>query len=81
MGKRFPEEERMRVEYDAERDLLYLGFRPRAKAARTETICPGVYADFDREGKLIGLEILDASEWLGDRIQPARKVTSAKGRE
>ena len=71
----------MRVEYDSERDLLYLSFRPRVKAARTETICPGVYADFDREGKLIGLEILDASEWLGDRIQPARKVTSAKGGE
>ncbi len=68
----------MRVEYDPERDLLYLVFRSQAqaKAARTETICPGVHADFDRNGKLIGIEILDASELLGDTIRLEIKVPS-----
>jgi uncharacterized protein YuzE len=28
-----------------------------------------MHADFDRTGKLIGIEVLDASEVLGDRVQ------------
>jgi uncharacterized protein YuzE len=28
-----------------------------------------VYADFSRDGKLIGIEVLDASEMLGDKVQ------------
>ena len=30
---------------------------------------PGTYADFDATGKLIGIEVLDASEVLGDTVQ------------
>jgi len=59
----------MKVEYDPERDLLYIYFgREGRKAARTETIVPGVMADFDREGKLIGIEVLDASEVMEQKV-------------
>ncbi len=38
----------MRFEYDSVRDLLYIRFaRVGDRAARTETIIPGVHADFD----------------------------------
>jgi hypothetical protein len=30
---------------------------------------PGVHADFDRQGRLIGIEVLDATEILGQKIQ------------
>jgi len=44
----------MKVEYDAARDFLYVWFAVAdRKAARTETITPGVHADFDREGRLV----------------------------
>jgi uncharacterized protein YuzE len=60
----------MRIEYDPERDLVYLWFgQPGQKAASTVTVAPGMHADFDTEGKLIGIEILDASEILGNKVQ------------
>ncbi|RMG78781.1 MAG: DUF2283 domain-containing protein [Chloroflexi bacterium] len=60
----------MKIEYDPMRDLLYLWFAtPGAKAARTETVSPGVHADFDRQGRIIGIEVLDASEVLHEKIQ------------
>jgi len=60
----------MKIEYDSSRDLLYVWFgTPGTKSARTETVRPGVHADFDREGRLIGIEVLDAEEILGRKIQ------------
>ncbi len=60
----------MKIEYNSTRDLLYVWFSvPGTKAARTETIAPGVHADFDAQGKLIGLEVLDALDTLGHKVQ------------
>jgi uncharacterized protein YuzE len=60
----------MKVEYDPARDLLYLWLAtPGTAAVRTETVSPGVHADFDQEGRLIGLEVLDASDVLQDNVQ------------
>jgi len=60
----------MRIEYDPERDLLSIWFgEVGTKAAQTITVTPGVYADFNVGGKLIGLEVLDAMEVLGKRVQ------------
>lgn len=60
----------MKVEYDPIRDLLYIWFGvPGTKASRTETVRPGVHADFDREGKLLGIEVLDASEVMAQKMQ------------
>ena len=60
----------MNVEYDPARDLLDLRLRaPGTTAATPETVSPEVHADFDRDGTLIGLEILDASDVLQDNVQ------------
>jgi uncharacterized protein YuzE len=60
----------MKIEYDPGRDLLYLWFgTPGDKAAQTVTVVPGLHADLDAEGKLVGIEVLDASEILGDKVQ------------
>ena len=60
----------MKVEYDASRDLLYVCFAlAGSKAARTETITPGVDADFDRDHCLAGIEVLDARAMLGDDLK------------
>lgn len=61
---------RMKIDYDADRDLLYVWFGAvGTKAAQTVTVTPGVHADFDARGKLIGFEVLDATEVLGNRVQ------------
>jgi len=60
----------VRIEYDPERDLLYIYFAPPGvKSAETVTIAPGVHADFARNGKLLGIEVIDASEILGEEIE------------
>jgi len=60
----------MRMEYDPQRDLLYVYFADAGKkAAKTVTITPGVHADFDRDEKIIGIEIIDASDVVGGKIE------------
>ena len=72
----------MKIEYDAVRDLLYIWFGlPGTKAASTETVVPGVHADLDREGRLIGIEVLDASEVLRDTVQFEVKLPRAQPEE
>ena len=39
------------------------------KSAETITIKPGVYADFDKDGRLIGIEVIDAKELMGEKIE------------
>jgi len=60
----------MKIEYDPVRDLLYVYFAdPSTRAAKTVTITPGVHADFDRDEKLIGIEVIDASDVIGGKIE------------
>ena len=60
----------MKVEYDSNRDLLYIQIGSEDhRVAKTETISPGVYADFDSQGKLLGIEVLDASELMQHKMQ------------
>ena len=73
----------MKIEYDSDRDLLYIYFAaPSTKAAETITITPGVHADFDRDKKLIGIEVLDASEIMNRKIElelPEPALSRRKG--
>jgi uncharacterized protein YuzE len=67
----------MKIEYDPARDLLYLWFSlPGERAARTETVAPGVHADFNRDGELIGIEVLDAAAVLRQRVQFEVQLTA-----
>ncbi len=60
----------MRFEYDGTRDLLYIRFaRAGSNVARTETVRPGVHADFDVNDKLMGIEVIDATEIMGSSIE------------
>jgi uncharacterized protein YuzE len=60
----------MKIEYDSGRGLLYIWFSPPGEqAAKTETVAPGVHADFNRQGRLIGIEVLDASEVLRHKVE------------
>lgn len=73
----------MKVEYDPVRDLLYVTFGSSdKKVAQTVTVSPGVYADMDAKGRLFGLEVLDASEVLGGKLQFQLELAAvAPGRE
>jgi len=55
----------MRITYDAEVDALYIRFRE--TTVTTKELTEGIAADYDADGKLAGVEILDASKRFGDK--------------
>jgi uncharacterized protein YuzE len=55
----------MRIAYDAEVDALSITFRE--TSVTTKHLGEGIAADYDSEGRLAGLEILDAVRRFGGR--------------
>lgn len=51
----------MKVRYDKEVDALYV-YAEQGQSDYSEEIAEGIIIDVSREGKIIGMEILDASE-------------------
>jgi uncharacterized protein YuzE len=53
----------MRFTYDPTVDACYMKLRRKSKAGRlvTQAAGSGIYVDFDVNGKVIGVEFLDAS--------------------
>ncbi len=51
----------MKIEYDQQADAMYIRLRTGA-VAESEEIRPGVVFDYDAEGKVLGIEMLDMSE-------------------
>jgi len=53
----------MRITYDAEVDALYIRFRE--TTVTTKHLTDEIAADYDSDGRLAGIEILDAKTVLG----------------
>ena len=60
----------MKVNYDAETDILTVIFRD-VPVAESEEDKPGVILDYDAAGNLVSIEVLDASR----RVEEPGKVT------
>jgi len=60
----------MKVTYDARTDTLTMLLRDGIPVAESDEEKPGVILDYDAEGNLVAVEILDASS----RVSEARKV-------
>lgn len=53
----------MRSRYDSEADALYIRFAE-APVVESEEVRPGIVLDFDADGKVVAIEVLEASEQL-----------------
>lgn len=51
----------MKSRYDPEADALYVQLAE-ARIVESEEVRPGIVLDFDAAGRVVGIEILDASE-------------------
>ncbi|HVO22039.1 MAG TPA: DUF2283 domain-containing protein [Candidatus Margulisiibacteriota bacterium] len=60
----------MKVSYDRRTDTLSVILRDDAVVAESDEDKPGIILDYDQDGNLVSLEILDAST----RVSDARKV-------
>ena len=69
----------MKIEYDSDVDAayIYLDESPQAKSEKTIELNDNLIADFDKNGKLIGIEILSASKVLRDKSALSTKAISA----
>lgn len=55
----------MKISYDFEMDALSITFRD--ATVTTKHLAEGIAADYDKDGHLAGVEILDAIKRFGDR--------------
>lgn len=60
----------MKVAYDPTTDILRIVLRDDRTVAESDEDKPGVILDYDNEGNLVSLEVLDASA----RVSDTRKV-------
>lgn len=60
----------MKVIYDQESDILTVVLSESASIAESDEEMPGVILDYDNDGNLVSLEVLDASR----RVTEARKI-------
>lgn len=60
----------MKVVYDARTDTLSVVLKEDAAIAESDEEKPGIILDYDDDGELVSLEILDASQ----RVTEARHV-------
>jgi uncharacterized protein YuzE len=57
----------VRVEYDSKADAMYIWLR-KAKYDISEELAENVIIDLDKNGRIIGIEVLDASKNLGKEL-------------
>ena len=62
----------MRITYDPKVDALYIRFEE--AQVTTKNLAEGIAADYDQNGKLAGIEILDAVKRFADKAT-LKKVT------
>jgi uncharacterized protein YuzE len=67
----------MKISYDAEVDALSISFRE--TTVTTQHLAEGIAAEYDADGRLAGLEILDAVKRFGDRDTLRRVVFEGIG--
>ena len=51
----------MRIEYDKKTDSLYIEFRTEP-STESEEVQPGIVFDYDKNGKVVGIDIEHASD-------------------
>ena len=61
----------MKATYDRRTDTLTLFLRDNAKVVESDEDKPGIVLDYDAEGNLVSLEVLDASKRVNqaDRVE------------
>lgn len=62
----------MRVRIDQQADAIYLDLTEH-EIENSEEVADGIILDYDKSGRLVGIEILDASKKAGD-VDALRKL-------
>ena len=66
----------MRTSYDPQVDAFAVQFAPKGAVVESEEVAPGIILDFDAEGLVVGVEVLDVRRRMA--AKPAKHVTAAE---
>lgn len=66
----------MKFEYDPQADALYIRLAA-GKAMETEEVRPGLMLDYDENGKILGIEMLDVSKTADNPRELALEVLAS----
>ncbi len=67
----------MKIEYDKEADAAYIYLVEsigKGEAVKTIELNQNIILDFDKQGKLLGIEVLDASKTLNKESIPQIQI-------
>ncbi|MFG1348752.1 DUF2283 domain-containing protein [Xanthobacter autotrophicus] len=60
----------MTVDYDKETDAMFVRFA-KGTIVESEEVSPGIVLDFDAQGRILAMEVLDAAKRLAPGAVPA----------
>jgi len=66
----------MKIEYDQQADTMYISLKA-GTVAESDEIRPGIVFDFDADGKVLGIEMLDVSLRADKRREIAMELMGA----
>ena len=66
----------MKIEYDQQADAMYIRLRA-GVVAESDEVRPGVVFDFDADGRVLGIEMLDVSERTDNPRELAMELVGA----
>ena len=64
----------MKVTYDSQTDVVRILFS-KARIEESDEEKPGIILDYDHEGNIVGLEIMDASKRMEDPRSVEHEIT------
>ena len=67
----------MKFEYDPQADALYIRLAA-GTVAETDEVRPGVILDYDANGKVLGIEMLNVSQTADNPRELAMEVLTSK---
>lgn len=60
----------MKISYDPQADAAYIRFRKGKFQVTTQRLTEDIAIDYALDGKVVGIEILDASKYILDHKRP-----------
>ena len=67
----------IKTSYDPEADALTVHFGPDGAYVESDEVAPGVILDFDAQGNVIGIEVLDVKLRIAGRYPTSAKKRAA----
>jgi uncharacterized protein YuzE len=67
-----------RTTYDPEADVFAVYFAQKGAYVESEEVAPGVTLDFDADGRVIGIEVLNVRERMASGVRDEPKAALAR---